>query len=77
MKIAWDEVKRQANLLKHGLDFAALDIDFFSRAIIVSGHSGRLRAIGWYDGQLMIAVIFQPLGSQAISVVSMRPANFK
>lgn len=77
MKIVWDERKRQANLLKHGLDFAALDIDFFNRAIIVPGHSGRLRATGWHEGQLMIAVIFQPLGSQAISVVSMRPANFK
>jgi len=28
MLIVWDEIKRQSNLAKHGLDFAALDLDF-------------------------------------------------
>jgi hypothetical protein len=32
MKIVWDEWKRKANLLKHGLDFAVLDPDFFAGA---------------------------------------------
>ena len=77
MEIVWDELKRQANLVKHGLDFATLDKSFFLRATIIPGHSSRWRAIGWNDGQLMVAVIFRPLGSAAISVISMRPANFK
>lgn len=77
MRILWDERKRQANILKHGLDFAALDFDFFTRAVIAPTHSSRLRATGWHDGRLMIAVIVQPLGSEAISIISMRPANFK
>jgi uncharacterized DUF497 family protein len=77
MEIVWDELKRQANLVKHGLDFAALDPAFFLGALVIPGHSGRLRAIGRHDGQLMVAVIFRPRGSEAIAIISMRPANFK
>ncbi len=29
MKIVWDEPKRLADIEKHGLDFAALDEEFF------------------------------------------------
>ncbi len=32
MQIVWDERKRQAKLLKHGLDFAMLDTEFFAAA---------------------------------------------
>lgn len=75
MKIVWDEPKRLANIAKHRLDFAALDLDYFLRSVILPGHSGRMRAIGLYDGVLVTAVIFVPLGSEAVSVISMRPAN--
>ena len=48
MKIVWDEPKRQANLEKHGLDFADLDETFFDTALVIPSHnkSKRWVAIG-------------------------------
>ena len=34
MMIVWDELKRLANIEKHGLDFADLTMDFFAAAAI-------------------------------------------
>jgi len=75
MRIVWDEVKRQANLRKHGFDFAALSVDWFSAAHIEAAKGGRWLAIGRIGGIAIIAVVFRPLGSEAISVISMRPAS--
>lgn len=75
MRIVWDEAKRQANLIKHGLDFAGLDLDFFADAIFRPAHSGRRQALGWLDGQLVVSVVFRPLGVEAVSVISLRPAS--
>ncbi|MDK4739793.1 BrnT family toxin [Rhizobium sp. CNPSo 3464] len=77
MEIIWDELKRETNLAKHGLDFADLDIEFFAGSIVVSANDGRSMAIGELDGQIVAAVVFKPLGSEAISVISMRPASRK
>lgn len=74
MEIVWDNPKRLANLDKHGMDFATLDLDFFAAAMVVPGHDGRYRAIGRHEGRA-ITVVFAPLGSEAISVISMRPAS--
>lgn len=63
-----------ANLDKHGLDFAALDLGFFLSAVVQPSHSRRLLALGTHDGR-RIAVLFRPLGQEAISIVSMRPAR--
>lgn len=77
MRLVWDELKRLANLEKHRLDFADLDADFFLAATLRPGHSGRFLAFGRHRGELMIAVVFRPLGTEALSLVSMRPANAK
>jgi len=74
VQIIWDEPKRQANLEKHGLDFADLDKDFFESAVVVTARSGRRMAIGWFGG-LGIVVIHVVYGVEAISVISMRPAS--
>ncbi len=74
MMIVWDEPKRLANLDKHGLDFADLSLDFFSTAVIRPAKRGRQQAIGRLEDGT-IAVIFLLLGSQGLSVISMRPAN--
>ncbi len=75
LRILWDEPKRQANILKHGLDFAVLTEDFFAAATVVPAKAGRLMAIGDLDGvAVVVVVVFAPLGSQALSVISMRPA---
>ncbi|MDX8533448.1 BrnT family toxin [Mesorhizobium sp. VK25A] len=76
MKIVWDEPKRVTNLENRGLDFADLDIEFFATSIVLPAKAGRLKAIGEF-GEIILAVIFKPLGSEAISVISMRHASRK
>ncbi len=76
MKIVWDEVKRQTNLAKHGLDFADLDTGFFSEAALGPTDKGRFVAVGEWAGT-EVTVVFRPLGAEAISVISMRPASRK
>jgi uncharacterized DUF497 family protein len=74
MRILWDEPKRRQNIEKHGLDFASLDMAFFETALVAPAKSSRLKAINVFsDGT--IAAVFATLGSEAISVVSMRPAS--
>lgn len=76
MMIVWDESKRSTNLAKHGLDFADLDETFFLSSIVVPAKENRHMAIGRLaDGT--IAVVFAVLGTEGISVVSMRAASRK
>jgi uncharacterized DUF497 family protein len=76
MLITWDEPKREANLEKHGLDFAELTDAFFLESTIKPAKHGRFQAIGLLaDGSL--SVIFATLGTEAISIISMRPASDK
>jgi len=75
--ITWDERKRVYNLAKHGIDFAVIEDDFFDDAVILPAHSRRLQAIGWLDGHQIVVVIFKPLGSEAVSLISARRANKK
>lgn len=79
MKIVWDEPKRLANLEKHGFDFADVGELDWATAVVedgipdATGHR-RLKAIGYFrDGTA--AVVFATLGSEAISIISFRPAS--
>jgi uncharacterized DUF497 family protein len=76
VKIVWDELKRAANLAKHGLDFADLDATFFDNALVFASHnySKRSVAIG-VSVRGVIVVVFARLGREGISVISMRPAS--
>ncbi|TPN92801.1 BrnT family toxin [Mesorhizobium sp. B1-1-5] len=76
MEIVWDEIKRQANVSKHGMDFVDLDMDFFYGATILPARGKRSMAIGTLGGAA-VTVVFSRLGSEAISVVSMRHASAK
>jgi uncharacterized protein len=76
VKITWDEPKRKANVAKHGVDFADIGEEFFAAAIVVPGKDGRWKAIGWL-GRFIALVIFRPLGAEALSIVSARPASRK
>jgi uncharacterized protein len=76
VRIVWDEPKRLTNLDKHGLDFEALTIDFFDAATIYPAKGGRFLAIGNLLDDT-VAVIFARLGSEAVSIVSVRPASSK
>ena len=74
MIITWDEPKRLANLAKHGMDFADLTEDFFADALVgPTRNSRRFVAIGEIDR--VLTVIFALLGSEGLSVISMRPAS--
>jgi uncharacterized DUF497 family protein len=75
--LIWDESKRIANLAKHGLDFGSLNPEFFDGSIILPAKLGRYRAIGRLDGKRIVAVVFRPLGGEALSIISMRPASRK
>ena len=72
----WDERKRHINLKGRGFDFADLDIEFFAASVVVPAKEGRFMAIGRFRGAIM-SVIFKPLGTEAVSVISMRPASRK
>lgn len=75
MNIVWDEPKREANLAKHGIDFADITEDFFLSAIVRPAKDGRFAALGELDGK--IAVIFAVLGTEGLSIISARPASRK
>lgn len=76
MKITWDEAKRIANLQKHGFDFE--DVYFFDwkHAVITTSHGGRFKAIGYYEDGTAV-VVYALLGSEAVSIISFRPASNK
>ncbi len=46
MIITWDNAKRLANLDKHGLDFADLEIEFFLDSLVVPGRVASRRSGG-------------------------------
>jgi uncharacterized protein len=75
MIIVWDEPKRQQNLAKHGLDFAELDERFFLEATIRHAKLGRAIAIGELNERIVVAVVHMPMGREAVSIISMRPAS--
>jgi uncharacterized DUF497 family protein len=77
MEIIWDDPKRVANLAKHGLDFAELTFEFFLSAGVTAIRNDRLKAVGEFKGRIIIAVVYRPYGSEALSVISMRPASRK
>lgn len=74
MRIVWDEPKRLTNLQKHRLDFADLTADWFFLAVIGPARGNRLKAVWWWKGE-KVTVIHARLGSEAIAVISMRPAD--
>ena len=74
--ITWDEPKRQRNIATHGWDFAGLSFEFFAGALIVPAKLGRFKAVGPH-AETVIAVVFRPLGSEGLSVISMRHASRK
>ena len=76
LMIVWDEPKRQGNLAKHGVDFADLDEEFFLSSTVLPAQKGRYMAIGRLEDGT-IAVVFAVLGTEGVSVISMRPASRK
>jgi uncharacterized DUF497 family protein len=76
MDIVWDEIKRQQNLIKHGLDFTAVQRFDWVTAIVHPARFDRMLALGYIDAQL-VSVVFAMRGTQGISIISLRPASQK
>jgi uncharacterized DUF497 family protein len=77
MLFTWDERKRLSNVAKHGLDFAMFEARFgFSGAVVVPAKRGRSMMIGSLDG-VIVAVVFAKLGSEAMTLISLRRASRK
>ena len=72
--ITWDEPKRLANLAKHGMDFNDLTEDFFLGALVIPARNGRFQAFGSIEDGT-ISVIFAVLGTEGLSLISMRSAS--
>ncbi|AWN49234.1 hypothetical protein DK419_25190 [Methylobacterium terrae] len=83
MLFSYDEPKRQANLAKHGFDFAefeeAFDFDRYAVLPAKPSHTGRARhkLVGTWYGVTVVMVIVSPLGSEATDIVSVRRADRK
>ena len=76
MRIVWDERKQVENIRKHGFDVAVLDAQFFENSEIIPAAGQRRKALGAFSARVLV-VIFFVLGTQGLSVISMRPANKK
>ncbi|MCJ2008657.1 BrnT family toxin [Methylobacterium sp. E-041] len=83
MRFAFDEPKRQANIVKHGFDLAAFEEAFsFDRFLNIAAkpsRTGRARfkLIGTWHGETVVVAIVSPLGSEVIDVISVRRAGRK
>lgn len=77
MFIVWDEPKRLRNIVVHGLDFADASERFdFTAALMQSSRNRRYKAIGELDGRIVV-VVYAALGTEAISLISLRRASRK
>ena len=78
MEFEWDELKRAANLAKHGLDFADVErFDWgaasFGRDLRFDYGEERFTAHGMMEGRLVVIVFTQRMN--ATRIVSFRRAN--
>jgi uncharacterized DUF497 family protein len=76
VQIVWDEKKRETNRTNRGLDFADIDPSFIYASTVIEAKHGRKMAIGRFRNTIL-SVVFKPLGSEGISIVSMRLASRK
>lgn len=74
----WDEAKREANLAKHRVDFAAIEnFDWLGSIVVPDGRRDygevRLRAYGRLSGVPSV-IVFTQRGA-VIRIISLRRAN--
>ncbi|MDR7039073.1 uncharacterized DUF497 family protein [Methylobacterium sp. BE186] len=83
MNFTYGEPKRRANIAKHGFDFADFEVAFsFERFFTIPANPSatgraRFKLIGSWHGRTVVVAIVSPLGSEAVDIVSVRPANAK
>ena len=79
VRSTYGQPRRQANTAKHAIDLAEFSFDRFLTITTKPSRTGRQRfkLIGSWCGEIVVVAIVSPLGSEAIDVVSVRPANAK
>lgn len=78
MKYEWDEGKREANLIKHGVDFQAASDFIWENAIVAQDsrqdyQEHRYTALGLIDDRLHLLVF--TVCNNAIRIIGLRKAN--
>ena len=81
VNLVWDEVKRCANLAKHGLDFVdageGLESRFRLGLTVVRSGELRLQSISYAFGFLAVLTVVHTERQGATRVISFRPASSK
>lgn len=78
MRFTWDETKRQANLSKHGLDFADAEEVFAGPLVLLEDTRkdyGEQRMIGIGLLGFLVVLIVHVESDEEIRVISMRKAD--
>lgn len=78
MKFTWDEAKRQANIVKHGFDFADAEKVFAGPMVLLEDDRDayaeqRMIGIGLLDQVVVLIVHVE--GEKVIRIISMRKAD--
>jgi uncharacterized DUF497 family protein len=78
MRFTWDETKRQANLHKHGLDFADAEKVFAGPLVLVEDNrhaydEQRMIGIGLLD--FLVVLIVHVESDHELRIISMRKAT--
>jgi hypothetical protein len=78
MRFTWDEMKRQANLSKHGLDFADAEKVFAGPLVLVEDNRrdyGEQRMIGIGLLDFLVVLVVHVESDHEIRIISMRRAT--
>ena len=78
-RLIWDETKREANLAKHGLDFAdaawVLESDIRLDVIVVRNNEERTQSFAYVFDRLAVLTLVHVAREDAARIVSFRPAS--
>jgi len=78
MRYIWDETKRQANLKKHGLDFADTEKVFAGPLVLIEDNRedyGEQRMIGIGLLDCLVVLVVHVESDETIRIISMRKAD--
>jgi uncharacterized protein len=78
MRYTWDDVKRQSNLQKHGLDFADAEKVFAQPVVLFEDDRadyGETRMIGIGMLDFLVVLIVHVESDEEIRIISMRKAG--
>jgi uncharacterized DUF497 family protein len=80
-QLIWDEDKRKANLVKHGLDFAdagdVLDSSYRFDVAAIRGGEVRMQSFAYVFKRLRALLLVHTEREGDVRIISFRPANQK